>query len=436
MTPDIKQEAEEYDIPENCLEVDMDVESTPKRTRKKNFLCKICNKTFKDNYKLKRHEKVHIKAGEMPEEPEHEPDVEPNFDDSEVKIEKDIDEKDEKPEKPKKPKKEYTCNLCFKTFKDNYKLKRHSKVHQMNKEPENIIDGQELAQKYDSYIKEFFKYEESILKENGKVGMKYSCLMCLPVIKVLVTNKNPLPCLNGHVKSVHSQFFPKFEEATQSLTPPGEPKLPTDPPFLCPECKEEFPSNESLKSHWQSSHKKPDNKSKTLLCNLCGKTLARNDSLTRHLWNEHKLGKPQEQVCNICGKTIQGSKSKLIKHVNEKHKGIKDHVCHLCGAGFSRPSTLKYHTQRIHEHSGKYACIYCDYKTVIPKHLEVHVNAVHTKAVKYSCEDCNFSCYTKGNLTAHKKTVHLKLKPHKCPVCPEAYVRRNELEKHMSIAGH
>ena len=92
---------------------------------------------------------------------------------------------------------------------------------------------------------------------------------------------------------------------------------------MCPSCKEDFQSYESLKAHWTSSHKKSDiNKAKLpLLCNLCGKTLARNDSLTRHLWNEHKLGKPQEQVCNICGNTIQGSKSKLIKHVNERHKG-------------------------------------------------------------------------------------------------------------------
>ena len=148
------------------------------------------------------------------------------------------------------------------------------------------------------------------------------------------------------------------------------------------------------------------------------------------------LGKPQEQVCNICGKTIQGSKSKLLKHVNERHKGIKDHVCHLCGAGFSRPSTLKYHTQRIHEHSGKYACQYCEFKTVLPKHLAIHVNSVHTKEIKYSCEECNFSCYTKGNLTAHVKTVHLKLKPHKCTVCPESFGRKNELEKHRSSTGH
>ena len=121
--------------------------------------------------------------------------------------------------------------------------------------------------------------------------MKYSCLLCLPVIKVLITNKNPLPCLSGHVKSVHSQFFPKFEVATQALMPPSEPKLPLEAPFICPDCKEEFQSHESLKAHWQVSHKKRDDKKTNLLCNLCGKTLARNDSLTRHLWNEHKLGK-------------------------------------------------------------------------------------------------------------------------------------------------
>ena len=87
--------------------------------------------------------------------------------------------------------------------------------------------------------------------------MKYSCLLCLPVIKVLITNKNPLPCLSGHVKSVHSQFFPKFEVATQALMPPSEPKLPLEAPFICPDCKEEFQTHESLKAHWQVSHKVP-----------------------------------------------------------------------------------------------------------------------------------------------------------------------------------
>merc|ERR1712066_459178 len=77
MSPDIKQEAEDYDIPENCLEVDMDVGTvTPsKKERKKNYNCTLCNKSFKDNYKLKRHNRVHIKAGELPDLPEPEVDI-------------------------------------------------------------------------------------------------------------------------------------------------------------------------------------------------------------------------------------------------------------------------------------------------------------------------------------------------------------------------
>ena len=36
-----------------------------KEDKKKNFFCQVCNKAFRDNYKLKRHEKVHIKSGEL-----------------------------------------------------------------------------------------------------------------------------------------------------------------------------------------------------------------------------------------------------------------------------------------------------------------------------------------------------------------------------------
>ena len=56
-------------------------------------------------------------------------------DETDVKIETENDP--ENPEKvtekspKKKSKKEYTCQLCFKSFKDSYKLKRHGKVHQV-----------------------------------------------------------------------------------------------------------------------------------------------------------------------------------------------------------------------------------------------------------------------------------------------------------------
>ena len=58
-----------------------------------------------------------------------------NEDETDVKTENENDP--ENPEKTtekspkKKSKKEYTCQLCFKNFKDSYKLKRHGKVHQV-----------------------------------------------------------------------------------------------------------------------------------------------------------------------------------------------------------------------------------------------------------------------------------------------------------------
>ena len=39
--------------------------SSAKNTIIKNFTCQICDKSFKDNWKLKRHGKVHVKAGEL-----------------------------------------------------------------------------------------------------------------------------------------------------------------------------------------------------------------------------------------------------------------------------------------------------------------------------------------------------------------------------------
>ena len=90
----VKQEiGEEFDLPTDCLEVDIiDKKSHGKnwkngkthtgknRVYKKNATCKICSKIFRDSWKLKRHEKVHIKAGELPEpteEPEEEEEEQP-----------------------------------------------------------------------------------------------------------------------------------------------------------------------------------------------------------------------------------------------------------------------------------------------------------------------------------------------------------------------
>ena len=59
------------------------------------------------------------------------------LDEDETDVKTETENDPENPEKvtekspKKKSKKEYTCQLCFKSFKDSYKLKRHGKVHQV-----------------------------------------------------------------------------------------------------------------------------------------------------------------------------------------------------------------------------------------------------------------------------------------------------------------
>ena len=59
---DFEEYNEDFDLSSSLLEVDIDGKKV-----KKNCICQICNKGFRDTWKLKRHEKVHIKAGELPE---------------------------------------------------------------------------------------------------------------------------------------------------------------------------------------------------------------------------------------------------------------------------------------------------------------------------------------------------------------------------------
>ena len=112
MEIEIKQEFQEtnildnYDVCQNgTLAQDVKFNVDEEKSRKI-CICGICNKSFKDNYRLRRHiSQVHTKDGEIIQ-----PD--PLFD---AKTEIEI----------RDAKKVCICGICNKGFKDNYRLRRH-----------------------------------------------------------------------------------------------------------------------------------------------------------------------------------------------------------------------------------------------------------------------------------------------------------------------
>ena len=228
------------------------------------FTCQICEKTFRDRYHRKRHELIHIKAGELdlnaPEPDEEErlrkkdktcPICKKEFG-TKYKLHRHLKVHGVKPERTKKmcqqcgkafdddwklqrhekchgiigkltkmSDEKFICQICNKDFLDRYKLKRHEKYHFKYNEEKNKtlkksslkeIHDQNLGEMYER-LKNFFKYESAVLRQNGKVGLKYTCLNCQPVKKELICPINPIKLLGNHVRSEHPAVAAKYDQA-------------------------------------------------------------------------------------------------------------------------------------------------------------------------------------------------------------------------------
>jgi len=302
---------------------------------------------------------------------------------------------------------------CLKTYTNQNgrnNKKRKVKIVKTKSETDPIIQScPECGVKFRTN----HKLRMHMLKEHKMANFNSERCLCSLCGKTLVGRSN----------------FKKHEREKHGIDNIHRKRIIKELKLECPKCLEGFEDTMELNSHAVEC----EGMSKDFSCPSCDLLWATGSVLNAHLKKDHRVG--EMYTCDICGKCFK-RKISVDSHIKVEHEGIKDHVCHLCGTGFARAQGLKFHIQRVHEHSGRYACEYCDFKTVAQMKLDIHVNEVHTKSIKYPCRDCNFFCYRKGGLLAHVKTVHLKLKPHECPTCPEAYVRRKELEKHRSIAGH
>ena len=119
------QDSKDYELESN-EKINMDVEKpAPNKQLKKLCICGMCSKSFKDNYRLRRHiSQVHTKDGKIIQ-----PD--PLFD---AKTEMET----------RDAKKVCICGICNKGFTDNYRLRRHeSQVHTKDwkiKQPDQVFE--------------------------------------------------------------------------------------------------------------------------------------------------------------------------------------------------------------------------------------------------------------------------------------------------------
>ena len=210
-----------------------------------------------------------------------------------------------------------TCYLCFKIFKNKYKLAEHMKTH----DPDNAYS----CKVCDKSFTNKHNYETHIKTIHSKVRKTFRCDICHDVFSNISN-------LTRHKMDKHSEEDKEFKcdwcestfkrkdtllrhertihgkRRTEALIP-GVNKR--NEPYQCSKCEYAFKDKNTLIRHIESVHQKL-----SFRCNLCPKVFTRNDKLQTHM-KTHGATCPKI-ICEVCRQEFS-SNIELCAHRKETH---------------------------------------------------------------------------------------------------------------------
>ena len=246
----------------------------------------------------------------------------------------------------------FTCNICGKTMRKEYKVS-HLKKHKSKSERICICEicGKEFfrlselrfhmithtgsgAQEADMLLT---KKERKLPKKTGHVcdicGKEFGFRVNLEYHKVVHSDERPFKC-SVCSKSFKLKHFLKLHETIHTGSEP----------FRCSFCGKAFIFRASFESHLRThSREKP------FACHVCGARFGHEGNMVRHISSVHK--NERKFKCDVCDKSFNLRSALKIHH--RIHTGEKPHTCDICGISFSDPSTLYKHKATHAKNSSK-----------------------------------------------------------------------------------
>lgn len=294
----------------------------------------------------------------------------------------------------------YTCEVCGKCFHKKIQLRQHGSAHSGTQPYNCPVCGVKFNRRGN-----MTQHMKRHTQER-----KYTCRVCgvsFPTLGAVLNHRKK-----------HSEV--EVQKSTQLPSPAEDPDQVA---FKCSICGKLLAKKESLAIHMRSHTGE-----KLFSCPECGKRLSNKGSLTYHMRSFHTGERPH--ACQFCG---DGFLSKEARLVHERiHTGEKPFECAVCGMAFRCSSNLAQHA-RVHSDARPHACLACGKRFQRKGALDVHMRT-HTGERPFPCDLCGRAFTQKNDMLKHRRT-HTHEKPYACAHCPCVFAQKRELSRHR-LAKH
>ena len=238
------------------------------------------------------------------------------------------------------PKQGHMCMECGEVLSNSYSLKRHSLIHSGDR-PHKC-----------EYCDKRYAHAYLLMHHlNTHAGDRpYRCTECGKDF----TSPNTLRRHRGvHRKQQHQcnhcdQQFQRIDFLDRHLAKEHD----VSKQHLCLVCGKSFTFEDMLQEHIELHNRTTEISEKDLRCNLCDNTFSRMSSLNRHKKQMHDCDTDETSV-HLQSSYFKVASGKEKDEKENKKTPKKDTVivCQLCGKSFSRADSLKRHTIGVHENS-------------------------------------------------------------------------------------